>query len=77
MESADIHQVEVDFARLLSRVKPGEEVVIAERGMPVAKLVPFRSPVNRRASLGQDCGKFAVPDDFDAPLPEDILVAFS
>jgi hypothetical protein len=26
--------------------------------------------------LGQDRGKFVLPDDFNAPLPEDILVAF-
>lgn len=65
-----------NFARLLSRVKLGEEVIIAERGMPVAKLVPFRSPAERRASLGQDCSKLVVPDDFDAPLSENMLATF-
>ena len=29
----------------------------------------------RRSSLGQDRGKFVVPDDFNA-LPEEILLAF-
>ena len=39
-------------------------------------IVPFRSPSNRQNSLGQDRGLFAVPEDFNAPLPEDILAAF-
>jgi uncharacterized protein (DUF433 family) len=30
----------------------------------------------RLRSLGLDTGVFTVPDDFDAPLPEDILDAF-
>ena len=54
----------------------GEEIIISNRGVPVAKLVPFRTSLDRRFSLGQDRGKFIVPDDFNAPLPEDILVAF-
>jgi len=65
-----------DLSRLLSRVELGEEIVISNRGIPIAKLVPFRTSLDRRSSLGQDRGMFTVPDDFNAPLPEDILVAF-
>ncbi len=41
---------------------------------PVAKLVPITPPSKRR--LGLDRGRFEVPDDFDAPLPDEILDAF-
>lgn len=44
--------------------------------MPVAKLVPVQPTLARRASLGLDQGRFTVPDDFDAPLPNDLLAAF-
>lgn len=61
----------------MSRVERGEEIIISNRGIPVAKLLPFRtSLLDRRASLGQDRGKFVVPDDFNAPLPADLLAAF-
>ncbi|NJL23503.1 MAG: UPF0175 family protein [Leptolyngbyaceae cyanobacterium SM1_3_5] len=30
----------------------------------------------RLSSLGQDQGRFVVPEDFDRPLPEEILAAF-
>lgn len=76
METVNIHQAKTNLSRLLSRVELGEEVVISNRGIPIAKLVPFRTSLDRRSSLGQDRGLFIVPDDFNAPLPEDILAAF-
>ncbi|MEL6461808.1 MAG: type II toxin-antitoxin system Phd/YefM family antitoxin [Cyanobacteria bacterium J06621_15] len=76
MESVNIHYCKTNLSRLLSRVELGEEIVISNRGKPIAKLVPFKSSLDRRASLGKDRGKFVVPDDFNAPLPEDILSAF-
>jgi antitoxin (DNA-binding transcriptional repressor) of toxin-antitoxin stability system len=69
METVNIHQAKTNLSRLLSRVELGEEIVISNR-------VPFRTSLDRRSSLGQDRGMFTVPDDFNAPLPEDILVAF-
>ncbi|MDJ0731477.1 MAG: type II toxin-antitoxin system Phd/YefM family antitoxin [Crocosphaera sp.] len=76
METVNIHQAKTNLSRLLSRVELGEEIVISNRGVPVAKLVPFRTSSNRRSSLGQDQGMFTVPDDFNDPLPEDILATF-
>ena len=76
MEIVNIHQAKTNLSRLLSRVELGEEIVISNRGIPIAKLVPFRTSLDRRSSLGQDRGMFTVPDDFNAPLPEDILGAF-
>jgi prevent-host-death family protein len=76
MESVNIHQAKTNLSRLLSRVELGEEIIISNRGIPVAKLVPFHASSNRRASLGLDRGRFIVPEDFDAPLPEELLAAF-
>jgi prevent-host-death family protein len=76
MESVNIHYCKTNLSRLLSRVEHGEEIVISNRGVPIAKLVPFRTSLDRRSSLGQDRGKFVVPDDFNAPLSEEILAAF-
>ncbi|WNZ23713.1 type II toxin-antitoxin system Phd/YefM family antitoxin [Leptolyngbya sp. NK1-12] len=76
METVNIHQAKTNLSRLLSRVELGEEIVISNRGIPIAKLVPFYASSNRRASLGMDRGRFIMPNDFDAPLPEEILAAF-
>ncbi|MBW4559076.1 MAG: type II toxin-antitoxin system Phd/YefM family antitoxin [Trichormus sp. ATA11-4-KO1] len=76
MESVNIHQAKTNLSKLLSRVELGEEIIISNRGVPIAKLVPFHTSSNRLNSLGQDQGRFVVPDDFNAPLPEEILAAF-
>ncbi len=76
METVNIHQAKTQLSRLLSRVELGEEIIISNRGIPVAKLVPLQPPKSRRQSLGQDRGLFTVPVDFNEPLPEDLLAAF-
>ncbi|MDZ8189085.1 MAG: type II toxin-antitoxin system Phd/YefM family antitoxin [Nostoc sp. ChiSLP02] len=76
METVNIHQAKTNLSKLLSRVELGEEIIISNRGIRIAKLVPFRSSSNRLKSLGQDKGLFIVRDDFNAPLPEEILAAF-
>ena len=76
METVNIHQAKTNLSRLLSRVELGEEIIISNRGIPIAKLVPFQVSSNRRSSLGLDRGRFTVPDDFDDPLPEKILAEF-
>jgi antitoxin (DNA-binding transcriptional repressor) of toxin-antitoxin stability system len=55
-------------------VAAGEEVVITRRGEEIATLVPARRASARR--LGVDRGRFVVPEDFDAPLPDKLLAAF-
>ena len=76
METVNIHEAKTNLSRLLARVEMGEVIVISKLGVPIAKLVPFRNPSNRQASLGLDRGRFVVPEDFNAPLADEILNAF-
>lgn len=71
----NIHDAKTHFSQLVARVERGGEVLIARAGKPVARLVPHDT---RRPApvFGADRGKLVVPDDFDAPLPPDILAAF-
>jgi prevent-host-death family protein len=65
----NIHEAKTHLSRLLQRVAGGEEVTIANAGVPVARLVPVeKSQVKRK--LGIDKGKIWIADDFDAPSPE-------
>ena len=75
MLEVNVHEAKTHLSRLLARVARGEEVVIARSGKPVARLVPFGRPAGRRV-LGRDRGLVVIADDFDAPLPEDVLDDF-
>ena len=71
----NIHQAKTHFSRLLQRVASGEEITTARAGVPVARLVPLKREQSVRP-LGMDRGKIWIADDFDAPLPDDLLKAF-
>jgi prevent-host-death family protein len=74
MAEVGVHEAKTHLSRILQRVAAGEEIIIARGGKPVARLVPYNAP--RTRTLGRDRGLFEVPDDFDAPLPEDLLRRF-
>lgn len=74
MAEINVHEAKTHWSRLLLRVAAGEEIVIARAGKPIARLVPIESKLQR--IIGQDDGLFEVPDDFDAPLPDEVLALF-
>lgn len=73
--SVNVHEAKTHLSRLLDRVAAGEEVVIAKAGVPVARLVPVVLPREARP-LGTETGRVFIADDFDAPLPPDVLDSF-
>ena len=75
MRTVNLHAAKTHLSRLVDQAAAGEEIVIAKAGKPVAKLVPLDRPRARRV-LGSLQGRLRVPDDFDEPLPEDVLRAF-
>lgn len=75
MGSVNVHQAKTSLSRLLVDVEKGEDIVIARAGKPVARLTKVLDDGTARA-LGRDAGLFCVPEDFDAPLPDEVLAAF-
>ena len=75
MRQVNIHEAKTHLSRLVEEVAAGEEIVIAKAGRPIAKLVPLASELEPR-QLGSLRGKIWLADDFDAPLPEDVLASF-
>jgi prevent-host-death family protein len=64
----NIHQAKTQLSKLIAAVERGEEVTIANNGVPKVKLVRAEPK-----PLVRELGKFAkpglhIPDDFDAPL---------
>ncbi len=75
MALVNIHEAKTHLSRLLARVEGGEEIIIARAGRAIARLIPMESAPTRREP-GSARGLFTVPDDFDAPLPDEIVDAF-
>lgn len=69
-----MHEAKTTLSKLLRRVAAGEQIVITRGGEPVAKLVPV-TPDQPRV-LGQDRGRYTVPEDFDEPLDDELLAGF-
>jgi prevent-host-death family protein len=75
MKTVNVHEAKTKLSELLKKVEAGEEVVIARAGKPIARLVPA-SGVTLKRLLGSARGLMKVPDDFNDPLPEELLREF-
>jgi prevent-host-death family protein len=80
MKTAKVSELKASLSKYVARVKSGEEVIITERGKPVAKLVPILADedpemermrdLERRGLVTLGSGK--IPDEFwDMPMAED------
>ena len=72
----DIGEAQRNLPDCLRRVADGQAIVITRGGKPLAELrrVNARDFPPRPSGLCK--GEFSVPDDFDAPLPKDVLNEF-
>ena len=68
MKIVNIRQAKTQLSRLLAQVEAGEEVLIARRGKPVARLVACKPRSRRRPDVLK--GKIVVLEDFPGALPE-------
>ncbi|AOX00595.1 hypothetical protein BJP34_15115 [Moorena producens PAL-8-15-08-1] len=68
-------EAEQRFSELFSQVLKGEEIIISAQGQEMARIIPSIKPPKPRVP-GIDKGRLVVPDDFDDPLPEEILESF-
>jgi len=71
----NVHEAKTHLSKLLIRVESGEDITIAKAGKPVARLVPIvHKPAKRIPGTAK--GKIIMGNNFDEPLPDDILKAF-
>lgn len=70
-----VHEAKTHLSRLLDEAMAGEDIVIARSGKKLVRLVPVEeAPVHR--AFGTAKGLFVLPDDWDAPLPDEVLEEF-
>jgi antitoxin (DNA-binding transcriptional repressor) of toxin-antitoxin stability system len=72
---ATIEEVENEPTEYLHRVMDGETIVVYQGKRAVAEIRPVTETEKLRP-VGLAEGEFVVPDDFDDPLPDDLLDAF-
>jgi antitoxin (DNA-binding transcriptional repressor) of toxin-antitoxin stability system len=70
-----VDEIKSDLPAYLQRVEAGETFIIVEAGKPVAEIKPIVSSAALRP-FGLCVGEFRVPDDFDEPLPENVIEEF-
>lgn len=69
VKTVDFAEAQAHLAELLAFITAGNEVVIARKNLPVARLLP-PTPLKKRVA-GLHKGSIETAADFDAPLPDD------
>lgn len=75
MQQVNIHEAKTNLSRLVELASTGEEIIIAKAGKPIARLTACEEASKPRMK-GLLKGQIEVHEDFDAPLPEELLAAF-
>ena len=75
MLSVSVYETKARLSQLLNQVEQGEQVIITRHGKPVAQLLPV-TPAAKHRKLGTLRGRLRIADDFDAPLPDELIAAF-
>ncbi|MBI5511243.1 MAG: type II toxin-antitoxin system Phd/YefM family antitoxin [Deltaproteobacteria bacterium] len=74
--AVNVHQAKTHFSKLLARAERGERIAIARNGVPVAELVPIGADRQAARHFGECVGKIEIAEDFNAPLPAEVLASF-
>lgn len=74
-ETINLYDAKTHLSELVERAASGEEIIIAKAGKPRARLVPLEEdrPLRTPGALK---GQIWIADDFDDPLPPEILRGF-
>jgi antitoxin (DNA-binding transcriptional repressor) of toxin-antitoxin stability system len=71
-----MHEAKSTLSQLVQRAAAGETILIGPYGQAQAKLVSAETAIRPKRRIGALKGKLKVPDDFDAPLSDDVLDSF-
>ena len=71
----NIFEAKAQLSKLIQMAENGEDVVIARAGKPVVRLTKLE-PVKKPIVFGLMKGEIWVADDFDDPLPPEVLAEF-
>jgi prevent-host-death family protein len=80
----NVYEAKTQLSKLIDLAASGQDVVIARNGKPVARLTTVDAPLAsfdrlerlKARGFGALEGKGWIADDFDEPLPPEILAQF-
>ena len=75
MRKVNIYEAKTRLSQLVDEAAAGRDVIIARAGRPLARLTRLR-PATGKRRLGVLDGRFKIPDDFNRPLPADVIRSF-
>lgn len=75
MPKVNIHEAKTHLSRYVEEAAQGKEIIIAKAGKPLARIAPLVA-IKTPRKLGLLDGKARIPDDFNAPLPDEVLAEF-
>jgi prevent-host-death family protein len=73
--TVNIFEAKTNLSKLIGMVEQGQEIVIARAGKPVARLTQLETE-KATIRFGGLKGRIWIADDFDAPLPPEVLAEF-
>ena len=76
MDQLNINEIKKHFSAVMKRVQKGETIVVSSYNKPIAEIRPLSKPLKEPRPIGLCKGEFVVSDNFNDPLPEEILEEF-
>lgn len=78
MITVNLDEFQQNLLGFIRLIQEGNSLVITQADQPIAEVkpIPTHQPQKQPRPLGLCEGEFVVPDDFNAPLPEDIINLF-
>jgi prevent-host-death family protein len=77
MKQLNLAEAKAKFSELVDAATRGDGTIVAKSGTPVAMLVPLDHEKHAPIKFGTLKGKVWMADDFDDPLPDDVLDGFA
>jgi len=71
----NIYDAKTHLSKLVDQAASGQDVILARNGKPAVRITTLDLP-KPKIKFGLLKGKIVVPENFDEPLPDDVLASF-
>lgn len=75
-KQVNLYEAKTQLSQLVKEAAAGAEIIIAKAGEPMARLVPLAPEPKPKRQPCRLKGQIWIAEDFDDPLPPDLLAAF-
>jgi antitoxin (DNA-binding transcriptional repressor) of toxin-antitoxin stability system len=78
MITLNIDDIERNLSGFIKLIQEGNSLIITQANEPIAEIKPIviNQALKKPRPIGLCAGEFIVPDDFNDPLPEEIINLF-